>query len=241
MKKSGPATSMSNKIADKNIKEVTAFLRIIGCRLKKKDQVKYEVMCGREDSGLAIAFEQETVGNKARKFVMAVAHHPMPVNDIRFFKFRGEDEAEVTLPNVLAVFTDKKDMALFYEFLSRSVYYFQASKALRKWHCYNCGEAGYEIFLDNATIGTFDAKCSEFRLLILNSDQDIEGAVFDDKINENVLPICSECREQLGYTLEDDKGLEVDEVYFTRFLEKRVEGGQVMVGLNLKLKYISQK
>jgi hypothetical protein len=229
MKKSGPATSMFNKMADKNIKEVTAFLRTIGCRLKKKDQIKYEVMCGREDTGLAIAFGQEIIDNNTRNFVMAVAHYPVPVNDCRFYKYKGENEAEVTLPNVLAVFTDKKDVALFYEFLSRAVYYFQASKALRQWHCYNCGEAGYEVFLNNATIGTFDARCCEFRLLIVDKDQDIEGSVYDDKIGENVLPICSECREQLGYTLEDDKGLEVDEVYFSRFLEKRAEGGRVMV------------
>jgi hypothetical protein len=220
MKRSGPVINKSSKAVDKNVKEVAAFLQTIGCRIKKKDQLKYEVMCGRENTGLAIAFWQEVVEKKNVNQAMGVMNFPVPCKDSRFFKL-NECDRIATVPNVQVDFSDKKLKALFFEFLCRCVFYFRSSKILRKWQCYNCEEVGYEIFLDDGTVATFDEECREFRLLIVDKDRDVEGNVYDAQIEENVLPICAECRENLGYTLENDNGLTVDQVYFTRFLERQ--------------------
>ncbi|MDR3667317.1 MAG: hypothetical protein P4L35_10785, partial [Ignavibacteriaceae bacterium] len=61
-----------------------------------------------------------------------------------------------------------------------------------------------------------------FRLLIVDRDNAIEGAVFDDLICEYVKPICGECRTKLGCSVSHDDGdQEVDKLYFQRFISRQ--------------------
>ena len=228
MKKPGTVAPMSNRAIDRNVKEIAVFLRTIGCSLGRKKQIKYEVTCGRDNTGLAMAFWQEIgENNKILNHVMAVMSYPAPFSDQRYHK-KISGCAKDTIPCVLVDFSDKKEKALLYEFISRAIFFFRSSKVLRQWRCCNCGEVGYEVFLNDGSIGTFEAECREFRLLIVDRDNAVEGAVYDDLICKYVKPICSECLAKLGYT-ENDDGYDqgVDKLYFKRFIRGHSEAREM--------------
>ena len=224
MKKTRPGIPRG---AEKCVREISQLLNAIGCKLKKVFANQYQVMDGRQDTGLVLTFGKEIISNKTCQSVWAVMHFPVPSNDHRFLLNYGPEEAEA-LPHLRACLSDKIEKTLLWEFICRSLYFFRTTKILRQWHCHNCGETGFEIFLDNGSVGTFDFNCNEFSLIIINKNNDISGSVFDNLIGENVLPVCAVCRDKLGYEENEDCALTGDKSYFRRLLFRRSASARVM-------------
>lgn len=225
MKKTRPGISRG---AEKGVREVSQLLAAIGCKLKKVCDNQYQVMAGLEDTGLLVYLGKETTEKRDSHYILAVMTFPIPENDKRFHQ--GSDHEETgTYPYVKAALTDKRAKMLLYEFISRSIHYFTLSKTLRKWHCYHCYTEGFEVFLADGTVATFDSRCNEFSLVIVGLVKGVQGIVFDDQIGKNVWPICAVCRDHLDQEFGPGNDLPVDKSYFQRLLARWPESGQVMM------------
>lgn len=210
------------KSVNNSIKEMSFLLDMVGCKLKRAGRVKYDVTVDRIATGLTLYFGKDIINNKNCPYVLAVMYYPIPDNDTRYFFNSGKSVAE-EYPHVMGYLDNNRSKMLLFEFIFRSVYFYKSSNRLRKWYCYSCGEKGYEVFLDNGALSTFDSDCNVFKLIIVNSENRMEGAIFDELIGEWVLPVCNKCEGNLGYIIEDDENLTVDKMYFKKILSKRFQ------------------
>lgn len=213
--------------AEKGLRQISNILSAMGCKLKKIFDNEYKVLAGLEDTGLQLYIGRVTTEQNTAPYVLAVATYPMPENDNRFHRHPDHEKTKL-FPHVRASLGDNKDNTVLFEFLSRSVHYFITSKLLRKWRCYNCLEIGFEAFLADGSVSTFDSIGNEFSLVIVGPPKSVQGIVYDDKIDKNVLPICANCRDHLSYELSTDSIAPLDKTYFQRLLASWPDSRQVM-------------
>jgi len=178
---------------DEISKEISCMLNNINCELSCDDDISYKIMLNNEYTGVALNVLATDDNNF---FVLAVMENHMPGIDLGFKKYL-DFKKKINQPNVFILFKNNNEKMVLYEFIFRSVYYFETSKKLRKWHCCDCGEIGIEYFLNDGSISTIDANNNEFKLIITDDKED-QRAVFDDHINEYVIPICDECSLKLS-------------------------------------------
>ena len=210
------------KSVNNSVREMSFLLDMVGCKLKRAGKIKYDVTSDRIATGLSLYFGRDVIDNKNFPYILAIMTFPLPGDDSRYFIDNGKSDTG-NHPHVMAHLDNKRAKMLLFEFIFRSIYYYKASNRLRKWQCYNCGEKGYEIFLQNGTLATFDSDCNDFKLIVVDSENDIKGTVFDELIGEIVLPVCKKCEGQLGCEFEDDHNLVVDKMYFYKILSKRFQ------------------
>lgn len=220
------AKARTARRGDKRVRELSQLMGSMGCKLKKIDDNKYQVMSGLEDTGLQLHLGRETTEKSNNAYVLAVMTFPIPENDQRFHQSHFHEETG-TFPHVKAILGNNKYKAVLFEFIAKSLHYFAWSKLLRKWRCYNCLEEGYEVFLVDGSVNTFDRQFNEFSLVIAGQPN-IQGIVFDDLIGNYVLPVCADCREHLDYEFSTGCGVAVDTVYFQRLLVRWPETARVM-------------
>jgi len=214
--------------AEKGIRQISNILSAMGCKLKKICDNEYKVLAGLEDTGLQLYIGRETTEQNTAPYVLAVATYPMPENDNRFHRHPDHEKTE-SFPHLKAILGDNNDNTVLFEFLSRSVHYFVTSKLLRKWRCYCCSKEGFEAFLADGSVSTFDSSGNEFSLVTVGPPKSVQGIVFDEKIGKNVLPICAYCRDHLYYELNTGSNLPLDKSYFQRLLARWPESRQVMM------------
>jgi len=170
------------------LEEISSILKNINCALSDDGDVSYKIMLNGEFTGISLTVFA-TEDNEY--YVLAVMENQMPEIDLGFKKYLDFTN-KINEPNILVLYKNNKEKIVLFEFIFRSVYYFETSKMLRKWHCCDCGEIGIEYFLKDGSIATIDADNNEFKLIITD-DKDDQRAVFDDHIDEYVIPICQEC------------------------------------------------
>jgi len=208
------------KNTQKNVREIEQSLKAIGCILEKIDDVNYQVIKRNEHTGLSLTFWQEINEDEICYYAMVVMYDQLPDLDPRFYRYQEKDEDD-SYPHVIASLNHKLEKMLLYEFMFHSIYYYESSKALENFNCSNCNEYGYEVILKDGSIAMIDSKYKEFRLIIIDSENNIESVVFDDKINGYVLPVCEQCRIELDYTIEDDTKLDFSKSWVDKNLEGR--------------------
>jgi len=180
------------------LKEISEILNNIDCVLSDDNDVSYKIMLNNEYTGIALTV---CVTEDNDYYVLAVMENKMPGIDLGFKKYFDFNK-KINDPNIFVLFKNNNEKMLLYEFIFRSVYYYEASKQLRKWHCCGCDEVGIEYFKDDGSISTFDAQNNEF-MLIITENKDDQRAVFDYYINEYVIPVCGKCSETLGRTANE--------------------------------------
>ena len=173
---------------DKILKEITGMINNINCELLYDNDISYKIMLNNEYTGVALTVCRT---EDYSYYVLAAMDKQMPGIDLGFKKYLDFTN-KINNPNVIVLFKDNKEKMIFYEFIFRSVYYFEASKNLRKWHCCDCGEVGIEYFMDDGTISIVDADNNEF-ILVITDQGDDQRAVFDDHIGKYVVPLCDSC------------------------------------------------
>jgi hypothetical protein len=127
----------------------------------------------------------------------------IPKYEVGYKKYKNINERYI-YPNMVSSFKNTREKLLLYEFIFRSLYFYEASKYLRKWKCCDCNEIGTEVFNDDGSISTFDSNNKEFKLIITDK-KDIFRIVYDDHIGKYVIPTCEKCFGKLGYTVEDNQ------------------------------------
>ena len=185
---------------DKISKEITGILNNINCELSYDNDISYKIMLNNEYTGVALTVCRT---EDFSYYVLAAMDKQMPGIDLGFKKYLDFTK-KINNPNIIVLFKDNKEKMIFYEFIFRSVYYFEASKKLRTWHCCECGQIGIEYFMNDGSISTFDANNNEF-MLILAEDEEDQRAVFDNYIDKYVIPICDSCSTNRDDTMSNSK------------------------------------
>lgn len=180
------------------INEITSILNKFGYDISKFDDIDYELTRKGESTGITLSI---LVNDKYEYFVAAVMNGIIPKYEVGYKKYKKLQD-RYNHPNMVSSFKNTREKLLLYEFIFRSLYFYEASKHLRKWKCYNCDEIGTEFFNDDGSISTFDSNDKEFKLIITNK-KDIFSIVYDDHIGKYIIPTCEKCLGKLGYTVED--------------------------------------